>query len=304
MKNIKRIWLSVIAAITITLGGTAVAQDKTPVPVGNEPLVESVQDNVQAETDKVFSDRREEILTEAENALAKTKDALTALEEKRSDDALAALAGVTGELEIIIARDPELALAPIDTHVMTYDLLASKETIETAVEQAKDVLKDENIPEARRLLDVLRSEVVISVEQLPLATYPDAITAIAPLIDEGKIDEAKESLQTALNTIVVSEHVVPLPVLRAEALLDQAEELTVKADRSEDENEELGTILTEARNQLEMAELLGYGSEDEYEDLYAQLIEIESSTSDGKSGTGFFDSMKESMSGLWDSISS
>jgi len=304
MKSIKRILLSFIAAITITLGGTAVAQDKKLVPEGNETLVESAHDNVQAETDKVFSDRREEILKEAENALAKTKDALTALEEKRSDEALAALAEVTGELEIIVARDPELALAPIDTHVMTYDLLASKETIETAIEQANDVFKDGDIPEARRLLDVLRSEVVISVDQLPLATYPDAITAIAPLIDEGKIDEAKESLQTALNTIVVSEHVVPLPVLRAEALLDQAEELTVKAGRSEEENEELGTLLSEAHNQLEMAELLGYGSEDEYKDLYAQLFEIESSTSDGKSGTGFFDGMKESMSGLWDSISS
>ena len=36
--------------------------------------------------------------------------------------------------------------------------------------------------------------------QIPLATYPAAIKAVAPLIDAGHMEEAKAALEAALNT--------------------------------------------------------------------------------------------------------
>lgn len=243
-------------------------------------------------------------MEEAVDALANTKEALAALEENRIDDAVNALAITTGKLELIVARDPELALAPTDVSVVKHDLYATKGAIESAIDRAKKALKDDDIQEARRLLNGLGSELVINVTNLPLATYPDAIKAIAPLIDDGKIDEAKRSLQAALNTQVVTKHVVPLPVLRSEAMLERAEELAEKSDRTDEENEELANKLAAVREQLEMADLLGYGDAEEYDTLYAQLDDIANRTEGGKSGEGIFDKMKTSMSDLWASITS
>ena len=72
---------------------------------------------------------------------------------------------------------------------------------------------------ARLLVANLASEIVFQTTNVPLATYPNAIKAITPLIDESKLVEAKSGLQAALNTLVVrTEMVIPLPKLRAEQL--------------------------------------------------------------------------------------
>ena len=58
---------------------------------------------------------------------------------------------------------------------------------------------------------------------------------------------------------------LPLPVLRAKLLLKRAETLVEDGQRSEASNERLETLLNEARQQLEMAELLGYGKKKDFE---------------------------------------
>ena len=122
-------------------------------------------------------------------------------------------------------------------------------------------------------------------------------------MDDGKIDEAKQALQAALNTVVITKQVVPLPVLRSEALLKRAEELAEKSDRTDAESEELTDKLAAVRNQLAMAKLLGYGEQGDYESLNVQLDDVQKRTQDGQSGEGLFDKMKAAMSELWSSIS-
>ena len=300
-KAIRMLWLSIGCALLMAFTIPAFAQDA----IGEKGVAEatdSVARDVQSETDKQAAERRKEIMQEAVDALAQTKDALTALEEERIDDALEALAITTGKLEIIVAREPSLALAPTDVSIVSHDLYGTKEAVQTAIAQARTAIEDGKVQAARRILSGLGSEIVITVTNLPLATYPNAIKAITPLIDAGKIKEAKSRLQAALNTLVLTDHVVPLPVLRSEALLERAEALAENTDRTDAENEELSNHLEAVRNQLEMAQLLGYGDMDEYGTLLAQLREIQSKTEDGQSGKGFFDKMKSSMSKLWESI--
>lgn len=303
-KRIRTAWLAACGALLLAFAQPAIAQDESVSAEAMKEATDSVATDVQSEAAKATAERRRKIMEEAVDALANTKEALAALEENRIDDAVNALAITTGKLELIVARDPELALAPTDVSVVKHDLYATKGAIESAIDRAKKALKDDDIQEARRLLNGLGSELVINVTNLPLATYPDAIKAIAPLIDDGKIDEAKRSLQAALNTQVVTKHVVPLPVLRSEAMLERAEELAEKSDRTDEENEELANKLAAVREQLEMADLLGYGDAEEYDTLYAQLDDIANRTEGGKSGEGIFDKMKTSMSDLWASITS
>ena len=146
---------------------------------------------------------------------------------------------------------------------IVHDLFANTETIEAMTDEALDALKHGEVQQARHVLALLASEIVIAVTNIPLASYPAAVKAVVPLIDQGKIEEAKAALQSALSTLVEERSVLPL--LRAKLLLKRAETLVEDGQRSEASNERLETLLNEARQQLEMAELLGYGKKKDFE---------------------------------------
>ncbi|MBF0428211.1 MAG: YfdX family protein [Magnetococcales bacterium] len=290
-----------MALIAIALMAPGVAKaEKTSLP--NEPqkqaaATESIKSDVDSQTSDEALEKRKKILEEASVALKETENALKALSEKKSAEAIAALEKVTGKLELILARDPGLALAPVDTNIITYDLLASVDTVKAMIHDAGNYLKDGEIQKARPLVRNLASEIVYQTRSIPLATYPLAIKEVVLLIDDGKIEKASAALQSALNTLVVTtDKVIPLPKLRAQHLLTKAEELSKKENRSKEENEELEKILAEVRNQLELAEVLGYGDKDSFKSLHTQLNGIEEKTSGGKSGDGWFDRIKKKVS--------
>ena len=272
------------------------------LPARPEPkpeVVTEVQPEVQKETDSQAADKRKQVLDEAVSALALTKSALAALDEKESARALATLAEVTGKLELSVAREPTLALAPVDVRTIVHDLFANTETVEAMTDEALDALKHGEVQRARRVLALLASEIVITVTNIPLASYPAAVKAVVPLIDQGKIEEAKAALQSALSTLVEERSVLPLPVLRAKLLLKRAEPLVEDGQRSEASNERLETLLNEARQQLEMAELLGYGKRKDFEPLYAELKKIKEKTGGGGFGKGWLDEVKAKLSRLF-----
>ncbi len=256
---------------------------------------QAVQPKVDANIAKQSAEERHKIVSEAVEALANTEKALIALDENKKDEALKLLAKVTGELEVILAREPDLALAPIDISEVSYDLYADLDTIKKAIKEADDALDDGEVQKARHLIAGLASEIIIRTTSLPMVSYPAAIKAIVPLIDQGKIEEAKWALAELLNTLVVTENIIPLPLLRAELLLAEAEILAEKEKRSEDENKTLKGILEAAHHQLRMAELLGYGKKSDFKAMYDQIDEIKDKSSGGKSGKGWFDKIKQKL---------
>jgi hypothetical protein len=269
-------------------------------PQPQSDITQSVQQEVDNEATNKADEKRQQILSDAGAAIDETKKALQALANKNTGEALAALERATGKLELILARDPALSLAPVDVNIVTYDLLANPDTVKAIIHDAENYLEDGEIQKARPLVANLGSEIVISSVNIPLATYPAAIKAITPLIDEGRLDEARVGLQAALNTLVVTtDEVIPLPVLRAQQLLKNAEALAENEDRNLKDSETLANMLMAARTQLHMAELLGYGSKKSFKPLYEQLDMIEDKTAGGKGGKGWFDKIKQQVSELF-----
>ncbi|MCB2572751.1 hypothetical protein KQ718_16305, partial [Listeria monocytogenes] len=99
-----------------------------------------------------------------------------------------------------------------------------------------------------------------------------------------------------LSTLVETRSVQPLPALRARRLLKRAETLVEDGQRSEASNERLETLLNEARQQLEMAELLGYGKKKDFEPLYTELKKVKQKTAGGGGGIGWLDEIKAKLS--------
>jgi hypothetical protein len=300
MKNrLLKLLIIAISFLGLALTGPVMADDNESPdkPEAQSEATQAVQTSVAKEAEGKTAEQRKRILAEASAAIAETRKALKALDEKKPDDALKALELATGKLALIVARDPDLALAPVDVRVTSYDIYAKVETIEEAIKKAEDYLEDGEVQKARHLVANLASEIVIETVNIPLATYPDAILEVAPLIDEGKLEEARRALQMALNTlVVVEEEVLPLPVVRAESILKKAEKLAEKQGRSEKDNKQLESLLDEAQTQLKIAQLLGYGDKKAFKPMYEQLDEIRKKTEGGKHGKGFFDKIKQQIS--------
>jgi hypothetical protein len=248
-----------------------------------------------AQTQSQTEDKRKTLMADATSAIQETQAALKSLDDGDTKNALAALERATGKLDVILARDPTLELAPAGVSVATYDVQGGIDAVNKVRKQAQSLMDAGQIQEARRLLKDLASETVISVANIPLATYPDAIKSAVKFIDQNKKDEAKRVLQAALNTQVVTDTIIPLPVVKAQDALKTAEGLAAKKSRTKEDNDRLKASMDEARGQLEFAQVLGYGTKKDFDKLYGQLTEIQDKTADNQFGAGWFAKIKASL---------
>lgn len=247
--------------------------------------------NTSKSTPAIPADRGR-MIAEAVSALQETQSALLAIDRNERDKAMEALARATGKLEILLARDPRLALAPVDAAVVTRDVIGDQRALEALRERAEEALEKGRLQEARRLIADLASETVLRVSHLPLATYPAALKSAAAQLERNQLDMAKTTLHTALNTVVVQETIFPLPLHRAETALKEAKRLAEKAKRTQPENRQLATVLANAREQIKFGRALGYGADGAMEQLLTEVDQIESKTSGQKSGRRFFDKIE------------
>jgi len=283
---------SVVEASSTASSSTSIEMQKAE-PKSQEAQLAEPQ--VQSEIEKMEAKKRASLLRDAQSALEETRNALAALDQGDKNAALSALERASGKLDLVVSRDPKLAFAPIDVSTSIFDLYATPDTVRRVVKDAKDDLSNNEVQQARQLVTTLASEADTHVVEIPLATYPAAIKAVAPLIDAGKTEEAKAALEAALNTLVIETYVIPLPRVRAEALLRQAEQLAAKANRTKDDNQKVHSLINATRTEIQLAEALGYGSKDDYKPLYAQLDDVQKKAESGQSNRGLFDRIEQSL---------
>jgi hypothetical protein len=290
-----------VSGCSVSTGATTNAPDSAnatrqankPKPEPKSTESRAVDTNVQSEVEKAEAEKRATLLQDAASALAETHNAVTALDKNDRKSAIAALERATGKLDVVVSRDKNLAFAPVAVSTTMLDLYTTPETVKGIVKETKDNLAKDRVQQARLLIQNLASEADINVTEIPLATYPAAIKAVVPLIDQGKINEAKAALYTALNTLVVETWVVPLPRVRAEALLAEANKLV--NEKKDQEKDKVRSLLDDTRRQIQLAEALGYGTADSYKTLYSQLDDLEKKVSSGQSSSSLFDRFRQSI---------
>ncbi len=197
------------------------------------------------------------------------------------------LTDASGKLDIVMARDPNLKMALIGVQTYSRDLDAKNKDVKKVVEQAKVQLIEGHIQEARTLLAPLSSELRITTEYLPMETYPAAIKVASKEIQDGKLQEAEQLLTDTLDSIVSKEEIVPLPPLRAEIDTLHAEQL-ITNDKIKNRDEAL-TLLTQAKQQLELGKLLGYS---EYKDIKNEIARVSDKINTGQASTSLFARLK------------
>ena len=224
-------------------------------------------------------------------AVGLTGEAIKSIAENKKDDALASIERATGKINILIARNPASALIPVSVEVVVIDTApVDPKEIDQIVQRAADATKHRELPLARILLASLVSELRIRTTSLPLATYPGALQQAAQLLDQGKNQDAGRVLLTALNTLVMVDHVIPLPLILAQAAIDAA--------NSQRQNKDIAlTLLKVARNEANRSRLLGYLSSDsEYKGLDDEISSLESAIKGKGDTSSMFSHLRDRIS--------
>lgn len=224
-------------------------------------------------------------IKEAVRAIKYTQDALFYLGNKKIDKAKESLKKAIGELAVVLNSPNPPYLLPVDIQIEAYEFNGDLKKIEILKKEAKTLLLSNKIPEARNILNTLRSEIVIKTINLPLATYPAALNLAIKYINENKIKEAIEVLSMALSTLVEIDNITPIPLIKAQALIEEA-------NKTKDKKQAI-KYLKEAKNQLIIAEALGYTSKSSttYKMLKEKIEKIEKEIKKGRDTTSLFEEL-------------
>jgi hypothetical protein len=228
------------------------------------------------------------VLKEAIKALKATNDAYIFLHQNKKEKAINSLKEAQKELNIVLNKPNAPYLLPVNVTMEANEYVGTIKNIAKQVNLAKIAVEKNKLPIARNILNTLRSEIDIKSINIPLATYPDAIKLAIKYINQNKIKEAQDVIAMALNTLVTTDTIIPIPIVKANDLVIAASKIATK-----DKKQTL-KYLEEAKKQLKLAELLGYTSKSDttYKMLADKINTIESKINHNKATKSFFDDLK------------
>jgi hypothetical protein len=240
---------------------------------------------------------------EAEQQASKTldKDAMAAIEQTlqaidrlaagKTADALKSIEEATGKVNIVLARNPELALIPVSVEALIIDTAPRDiDDIAKLADAVDAAIILDDFPTARALLGALRSELCVRTYNLPLGIYPTALQEAARLLDKDS-EAAGITLLAALNALVTVDQVTPLPLLIAQEAVNQAQTLAQKDKNAAQK------VLETAEFELNRAMALGYtGQDSEYTALKDDISNLKKQLKGSEDTNSAFSKLKARLS--------
>jgi len=297
MTTIKNGRICSFATILLTVLGTANWCHGDDAPGGTSAASASARAQSEAQANPQIEKQRQEAEQEARktldqdaaSAIAETSNAVKAVAQGKTDEAMSAIERAIGKINVVVARNPANALIPVELQVEVIDAAPwDIRAIRSIGKAAERAVEDRDYPGARVLLQHLISEIRVRTYNLPLASYPVALKDAARLLDQKRQDEAKAVLQTALNTLAIIDRVRPLPLAAAQDNVERAQALR---DKDKDAAQRQ---LAEAKTELDRAKELGYAGKDpEYAALNQAISDVEKQLKGNQDSTSAFAKLRE-----------
>jgi len=188
------------------------------------------------------------------SALNSTIKAMQYLYMNKIDNAKKSLQDATKLFDKALKNNPALDLVPVDQEVQVTEFFGDANIVKKVKNQAIKLLKNNNTQLARDLVLSLKDQTTITTRLLPMITYPDATKEALKYLNKNKPKDAFIVLNEALHTVVVDKIIIPLPLVTAQDLIDQASKL--KKSNKKDVIE----LLNLANDELQKDILLGYAT--------------------------------------------
>ncbi len=303
MKRIINVLLMTVLTISLLISCSNRNNDNESVVNSETPALQKIDSlamnkdtldqRIIAEIEREISRSKSEMTTEALSVIGETQAVLEDIIKGRDKEATAKGKELIGTLEVLLAKDPSLTMIPVNVDYQKKELITDDQTVKTLAKQAREAMKKGYYQLASRILNNLKSEIVIKTYYLPTATYPDAIKYALLMLDENKPDTAVAILQGVLSTIVIQEEIRPLPLLYAEQMIVEAAKIDAESHENADK---VMNLLENARYQLGLAEDMGYGRKDkDYKMLYGLIDDLERSVKGKENSESKFSNLKNEM---------
>lgn len=260
LKHLNRV-IVLLMPIYAAFIGNAVANTNTHAATTVDRVKTAVKHELLQEKKKPSTD-------EAVKAVADIQLAIVALKKQDKDSAKSILQSASDQMSAIITKNPGLTLIPTSVDTEVVDFSGTSKEVSSAIRSIKTDLNAGNLQMARMGLSNLASEVRIETVNIPIGIYPEEIKKTIALIESNKINQAIVDLDQLLSRLVIDVEIIPLPVLRAEALLTEASVLEHTDDLNKEKNRaEIAKFTDAAKEQIKLAELLGYGNNKTFKPL-------------------------------------
>lgn len=207
---------------------------------------------VAAKKDEELNKELKSVVQEALNGVVLTQKAYQLLDQNKADDAKDTIVKALGEIDAAISSNKGIDFLPIEANVQ---ILAGVYDLPTAIgrrDAALEVLGLGDVQTARALLTPMVDEIDVEVVSLPIDTYKQKLNEAIGFLGNDKKWEARESLRMALSLAVVTVDVIPIPLIEAEAYIDDA----IEAEKSD--KGKAVELLKQANEALSLAAVLGY----------------------------------------------
>lgn len=302
LKTQNNILYTALLVLGITVSSAAVASsalqqnDKSDTAMSQQ---NQANDKAVKEREQTQNNLLETVNEGVREGFQKVTQASQQISEGKDAEAIKSLEQAMGKFDIALAADPNLGLIPIESSVNVSQLMIKPETVEAYTSTAIDYLKQSQLQAARALLLPLRDEMLTRTIYLPMTTYPDAIKLATKLLIKGDKKAATDTIVTAFSTLVEKVSVVPLSLIRVEAMVMAASKL------DKEKNKEHAKELIEAsEEQLNLAVALGYTNEDShlYENIQSQLKALKTEINGGNVVQRLYKKLNNSIKNLMDKI--
>ena len=231
---------------------------------------------------------------EVVEGLRNTILALRALHKNNKVAAKEALKKATKFFDAALKKDPKLDMVPIGEDIIVNDFTGDAKLVRHIKDSAVSLLQDNDTQAARAILAPLEDQMTISTEYLPMKLYPEATKQAQKDLARGDTKAAFGDIVTALNSVVVEEVIIPIPLLTAQDLVAEASKLGKK-----DKTKAL-KLLNSAQDELQKALLLGYTKKHSkaYRSLNNEIQSIKHAIKGGNSVVKMYEHIKHSFESL------
>ncbi len=298
MKTIKPIFATFLLIAIVSVGLTSCSNNQNQKRTNQKTVTQKVVKpdtlnmskdtlarRVQQKTLKEIEKQQALVVKEALAAVTQTNNAINFIHTEHVKKAEIAIKTALENTTTLLKENPGADLFPVDESVNVHDLVTTIPQVNKAIKAANKAMAKGNYQAAAGILNDLKSEMDIVTVNLPLSTFPGGLKQALILFGKSKTQQARQVLLNMMNSLVVNQVVIPLPVLRAQVMMAESGNLfKKKKDKSRVMN-----LLENADYQLKLAQALGYGNFDkEYADISKDIANLKNSVKKGNASQDIF----------------
>jgi hypothetical protein len=201
------------------------------------------------------------------NGLNNTVQALKALHSNKIQEAQKLLQKADKDFQAAFKANPSLKLIPVADNAEIISFNGDAALIKHIKDASIKLLEENDTQIAIEMIASLQDEMIIKTQYVPVYLYPDAIQKALQNLKNNKKKEAFTTLITALNATQVDTLIIPIPLITAQDMIQQASKI------EKTHKKEALALLSKAQDELEKATLLGYTQKDSqtYESINKQI---------------------------------